>query len=184
MANTPNFPAREIFGAGFLQEAAEEVSYEFPREDDVPAGKYASTIVDFEETVTKYGKAAYDFLYDFRDECGNEYHVRERFQKGSGRLSTRIDELKQCGVNIATAAYAEVVGTQETVHLSYDRYGNGTYSERKPYKPDVKTLRAAAARSRLTSGNKRPKIEVDGSKLKELIADIDAFDDLEANENE
>lgn len=184
MSNLPNFPAREIFGAGFLQEAAEEYSYDFPNEDIVPAGEYVSRIVDFEETFTKYGKSAYDFLYDFRDEEGNEYHIRERFQRGSSRISVRNGELAKCGVNVATASYAEIIGTQETVRLAYDRYGNGTYSNRQPYNPDAKMLRAAAARSRLASGNKRPKIESDGSKIKELLADIASYDDIDDDENE
>lgn len=182
MSNFPNFPAREIFGAGFLQEAAEEVSYEFPCEDVIPAGDYISKIADFEESVTKYGKPAYDFLYDFRDEDGNEYHIRERFQKGSDRLNTRIDELRRCGVNIATASYAEVIGTQETVSLSYDQYGNGTYSNRQPYNPDAKMLRAAAAKSRLAAANKHPKMEAGSSQIKELLADSDSYDDVDEDE--
>lgn len=176
MSNLLNFSGREIFGAGFLQEAAEAVSYEFPNEDVIPAGDYISRIVDFEESVTRYGKASYDFLYDFRDEDGNEYHIRERFQKGSDRISTRIAELKKCGVNIATASYDEVIGTQETVSLSYDQYGNGTYSNRHPYNPDAKMLRAAAAKSRLANGSKRHKIEANGSKLKDLLSEIDPYD--------
>lgn len=183
MSNFPNFPAREIFGAGFLQEAAEDTSYDFPNEDVIPAGNYISRIADFEESVTKYGKPAYDFLYDFRDEEGNEYHVRERFQKGSGRLTERIDELKKCGINVATASYVEIVGTQEIVSLSYDQYGNGTYGNRHPYSPDVKTLRAAAAKSRLANGSKRPKIEADSSKIKELLAEIDSYDDVDEEES-
>ena len=183
MSNLPNFPAREIFGAGFLQEAAEAVSYEFPNEDVVPAGNYISKIVDFEESITRYGKSAYDFLYDFRDEEGNEYHIRERFQKGSDRLSVRISELKKCGINVATASYAEVIGTQETVSLSYDQYGNGTYGNRQPYTPDAKMLRAAATKSRLANGSKRHKIEANSSKIKELLTDIDSFDDVDEDEN-
>ena len=182
MSNFPNFPAREIFGAGFLQEATEEFSYEFPNENVIPAGDYISRIADFEESVTKYGKAAYDFLYDFRDEDGNEYHIRERFQKGSDRLLTRLGELRKCGVNVATASYAEVIGTQETVSLSYDQYGNGTYSNRQPYKPDAKMLRAAAAKSRLAAANKRLKNEADGSKIKELLADNDSYNDVDEDE--
>lgn len=184
MSNFLNFPGRELFGAGFLQEAAEEYSYDFPNEDVIPAGDYVSRIVDFEETFTKYGKAAVDFLYDLHDEDGNEYHLRERFPRGSSRLSVRNGELAKCGVNVATASYAEVIGTQETVSLSYDRYGNVTYSNRQPYKPDAKALRAAVAKSRLASGNKRPKIEADSSKIKELLADIASYDDICDDENE
>ena len=183
MSNLPNFPAREIFGAGFLQEAAEAVSYEFPNEDVIPAGDYISRLVDFEESVTRYGKASYDFLYDFRDEEGNEFHIRERFQKGSDRISVRINELKMCGINIATASYSEVVGTQETLTLSYDCYGRGTYSNRHPYTPDAETLRAAAAKSRLADRSKRHKIEANSSKIKTLLADIDSYDDVDESEN-
>lgn len=184
MSNLPNFPARELFGAGFLQEAAEEAPYDFPNEDWIPAGDYVSRIVDFEETFTKYGKAAYDFLYDFRDGDGNEYHVRERFQKGSARLSARVDELKKCGVNAATASYAEVVGVQERVTIDYDRYGNGAYSNRQPYSlPDANALRAAVAKSRLGNGSKRQKIEADGSKIKELLSDVDSYDDTDEGGN-
>lgn len=179
MSNLLNFSGREIFGAGFLQEAAEAVSYEFPNEDVIPAGDYISRIVDFEESVTRYGKASYDFLYDFRDEDGNEYHIRERFQKGSDRISTRIAELKKCGVNIATASYDEVIGIQETVSLSYDCCGNGKYSNRQPYTPDAKTLRASVAKSRLANGSKRPKIEANSSKIKELLTEIDSYDDVD-----
>lgn len=117
-------------------------SYDYPREDKVPAGYYVSEITDVSLRTKGAGSNGEKILVDVNynlEGCdyknkGLSFNIKQSYPAGSGHLKTFLAAMTAAGANIY-AGYKSLIGVREKVQLAYisDHSDIGSIDKRVPY---------------------------------------------------
>lgn len=134
-----------IYAKNLLREIVDSVSaYDYPRENEVPAGYYNSEITGISPKEKMKGnerkvslEVCYDIEgYDYKNR-GQFYQIKQSYPKGSSHLLKFFKAMDKAGVDYKTDI-ENIVGTTERIHLAYvsDSSEIGSIVARVPYWPE------------------------------------------------
>lgn len=114
------------------------VNFEFIFKNNIPAGKYESTIEKLKEVTTKRGFPAVEVCYELKSLGGTSsqtYKVKQVYPEGT----EYYDDFVKAMVDAINASddqeisFDDLIGVTEKVTVMYPNNGNwGTFTDRKP----------------------------------------------------
>lgn len=100
-------------------------TYVFPKNRNIPSGRYPATIDKIVPSITNYGNPAIDVCYTLRDSEGHVHHVRQRIAKGTVYMDIFLSALSKAGIDVDEVLPEDVSNVNLDIELDYDENGLG-----------------------------------------------------------